>query len=72
MVSLARYGYSFRVLSEELRADKEVALLALRKHGHALYWASEELQADKEVRSNHYSEIVVCSRQWNCIRTALL
>jgi hypothetical protein len=47
--SLARYGYSFRVLSEELRADKEVALLALRKHGHALYWASEELQADKEV-----------------------
>ena len=50
MAGLGRYGYAFRVASEALRGDKEVALVAVRKHGHALRWASEALQADKEVR----------------------
>ena len=35
--------------SEELKADKQVVLEAVKQHGDALRFASEELKADKEV-----------------------
>ena len=36
-------------VSEELLADKEVMMAAVKKNGHMLEYASEELQSDKEV-----------------------
>lgn len=38
-----------RYASEEMRADKDVVLAAVRKNGWSLYYASEELKADKDV-----------------------
>ena len=35
--------------SNELKADKEVALAAVKNTGYALEFASDELKADKEV-----------------------
>ena len=36
-------------LPEELKADKEVVLEAMKDHGFALEYVYEELKADKEV-----------------------
>ena len=35
--------------SEELCADKELILVAVKKDGRALYFAAEELKSDKHV-----------------------
>jgi len=42
-------GRALERLSEELKADKQVVLSAVKKHGLALSFASASLQADKEV-----------------------
>ena len=36
-------------LSDELKADKEVIMAAVKRNGFALEYASDELKADKEV-----------------------
>merc|ERR1712046_305487 len=53
-------GDALQHASKELRADREVALEAVKSDGHALQYISEELQGDREivleaVKSNGYS-----------------
>ena len=43
--------------SEELRADKEVVMAAVKNDGFALEYASDELKADKELVMLANSEI---------------
>ena len=42
-------GLSLRLAPEDLRADKEVVLAAVKENAYALEYASEGLRADKEV-----------------------
>ena len=42
-------GLSLRLAPEDLRADKEVVLAAVKNRGYALEFASEDFRADKEV-----------------------
>lgn len=46
---MAQNGYALEYASEELRGDKEVALIAMAQYGFALRFASENLRGDKEV-----------------------
>lgn len=39
----------FKKLSKELRADKEIALIAVTKNGWALEFTSENLKDDKNI-----------------------
>eukprot|EP00964_Phaeocystis_antarctica_P051644 scaffold30148_cov56-Phaeocystis_antarctica.AAC.2 len=47
--SVQQNGLVLCYASEELRADREVALTAVQQNGFALYHASQALQADREV-----------------------
>lgn len=44
-----RIGHILRVLSDELRDDKEIVLLCVKYNGYHLKYASERLKGDKEV-----------------------
>ena len=44
-----RDGWGLGCAAEELRADREVVLAAVRQHGRGLEYAAEELRADREV-----------------------
>ena len=43
---MARYGYALQHAASDLRADKEVVLVAVRKHGCALQFAAAEIRAE--------------------------
>ncbi len=42
-------GYALDAASDELKADKEVVMAAVKNYGEALEHASEELKADPEI-----------------------
>ena len=46
---IKRWSWHLIYTSEELRADKEVVMAAVKNDGFALEYASEELKADREV-----------------------
>ena len=45
-------GYAFDHMSDELKADKEVVMAAVKRDGDALDYASDELKTDEEVLAN--------------------
>ena len=49
MTTVSRHGWALQDASEELRADKEVVMAAVKQDGDALKFASDELRANREV-----------------------
>ena len=67
---------AFKNASDELKADKEVVLAAVKKHGYALEYASDELKADKEVVlaavKNHGSSLKYASDELKADKEVIL
>jgi hypothetical protein len=42
-------GWALEFVSDELKADKEVVMAAVKEEGDALQFSSDELKADEEV-----------------------
>ena len=50
LVAVKENGLTLQYASDELKADREIVLEAIRNsRGHALEWASNELKGDREV-----------------------
>ena len=66
----------FQYVSQDLKADKEVALAAVSECGEALEYASSELRADKEVVltaletvavKGYEKKEVICYASWSLL-----
>ena len=49
LTAINNNAIAFAYLSEELRSDKDVVLVAVKKDGSSLNYISEELKCDKEI-----------------------
>jgi hypothetical protein len=49
MLEEERDGWKLQNASDELKADKEVVMAAVKNNGRALQHASDELKADPEI-----------------------
>ena len=56
-MAIGQNGCALRWAAEDLRADRDLVLAAVRQNGRALQYASNNLQVDKEVCMEAYTEL---------------